>query len=88
MTDKPKYSLESMVLNGEDASDHSHRGTFLSFESTVSEGDTLDELCENSCTFTSDQDGGEGKQIQFDSLYIEEQTAVREDFAKQMAAQK
>lgn len=52
-----------LELGGDDMSSWHRHNRFLSADSLQTFGDTLDELVENACICTADQDGGEGPQV-------------------------
>ncbi len=59
---KNKYDFW-LDLGGDDMSSWSRSGRFLSADSLQTFGNDLEELINNACICTADQDGGEGPQV-------------------------
>lgn len=80
---KKKYSFELNTLYGEQVEGHEERG-FHSYDTFVTEGNNLEELCDNGSVFTVDQDGGEGWEVMFWDLPVRHQAALREAMMKKI----
>lgn len=62
---KPKYDI---IIENLDIDLSDYRDSYLNGNSFEGHGNDLDEVLSNGVIFTCDQDGGEGPQIEFDSL--------------------
>lgn len=86
ITLKPK-PLYSISIDRLDIDCSHYRDYYLNGDAFEGEGNSLDEILERGVIFTCDQDGGEGPQIEFDSLPKSDQVWLEMLIKDKMAMQ-